>query len=264
MANWVINLGRKGGVENFAGSMERGIWGMNSASGEAKGFLNKVKPGDRLWFSVPSEKGWTHQWHATAVITSPPTKRVLGPLVALSASDEELGWGGAYKGTWDIELYFADMEIMPMPRSTFTCCRLITVRRGDAPSLSEVNYDDLLKEIVTAQEAQRVAADAIRVAAAPAALMPGRMRDMRKCIRDGQRVRHIHTDEVWTATYNWALNQLVHAGVEYKSPCDLAKAHQRSNPDSRFRNADGWIECELETAPGVWGRMMNLPEIVVA
>jgi hypothetical protein len=257
MANWVINLGRKGGVENFASSAERGVWGMNSASGEAKGFLNRAGPGDRLWFSVPVAKGWTHQWHATAVLTAAPTKRVLGPLVALSASDEELGWGGVCKGTWDIELCFADVELMPVPRSTFTCYRLITVRQGDAPSLSEVNYDDLLGEIE--------AAKAARLAGAAAAVeYPSPMRDMKKCIRDGQRVRHIHTDEVWTATYNRALNKLVHAGVEYKSPSGLAKDHHRSNPNRRFGNANGWIECELETAPGVWGRMMNLPESVHA
>jgi len=122
-------------------------------------------------------------------------------------------------------------------------------------SLSEVNYDDLLGEIA-AMEAAPVAA--------PAALMPGRMRDMRKCIRDGQRVRHIHTNEVWTATYNKELNRLVHAGVEYKSPSGFAKAHQRSNPNRWFGNANGWTECELETAPGVWVKMTNLPEIVLA
>jgi hypothetical protein len=303
MEIWLINLGKKGGVENFTSSAKRGVWGMNMKSTHVQGLRNKSQPGDLLVFSIPVEGGGgqIHYLYATAVLISASGKRVLGPLVALSASDEELGWVGGHKEgetKWELEVLIKDVKFMPPLAGTFVCPLLITVRRGSAPSLAEVNFAELLREIDAAQDAARVAAeadaarvaaelaaeadaarvvaelaaeaDAARVAAELAAeadaarVAPIRrpLRDMKKCIRDGQRVRHKHTDEVWTATYNKGINKLVHAGVGYNSPSRFGKEHHMTNFNRMTKECSGWTDCELETAPDVWVKMHNLPEIV--
>ena len=83
--DWLLRVGD--GI-NFIESSREKIWGIDSKSPAGKHFLKIVKPGDRLWFVINSSHGKllavaTYRLH---------NERVLGTLLNLTKTNEELGW----------------------------------------------------------------------------------------------------------------------------------------------------------------------------
>ena len=96
--DWLL---RVGDGTHFIRSSAMSIWGVNSTHNAAKAFLSAVKPGDRLWFVKGASKG-----HILAVATFKHARdRVLGPLISLTPTNEDLGWTET-PGGWDTELHY--------------------------------------------------------------------------------------------------------------------------------------------------------------
>jgi hypothetical protein len=78
------------------------------------------------------------------------------------------------------------------------------------------------------------------------------VRDMAKCLKDGQRVRHIINKNVddlhktWIAIYNSKENQLMHNNIPYNTPSGFAEAHYKSTRKDRGSSVNGWTSCECE------------------
>ena len=95
---------RIGDGDHFKTSSSKSIWGINSSRSTSKGFLRRAKPGALLWFVTGGSGG-----QIIAVATFKQTKtRQTGPLVAISPTDEELGWTKT-KGYWDTEVHYTDL-----------------------------------------------------------------------------------------------------------------------------------------------------------
>lgn len=73
-------------------------------------------------------------------------------------------------------------------------------------------------------------------------------RDMSKCLRHSQRVRHqIRKNEILYGSYDAFRNVIVgDDGMEFKSMSAFAVSHYRG----QRRTANGWYECECETDDG--------------
>lgn len=98
--HWLLHIGD--GV-HFANSSKKNIWGVNSQFGYAKNFLANVKKGDKLWFVVNKSQGLL----VSVATFDRVQKRELGPFVALTATDDELGWTEK-DGEWDTEVIFTN------------------------------------------------------------------------------------------------------------------------------------------------------------
>lgn len=96
--HWLLRI--KDGV-HFNASSSKSIWGINSRN---KTFITTAKEGDLLWFVKNKSKG---QLVAVATFVG-IKKRVLGPLIALTLTDSELGWDKS-EGDWDIEVHYKDL-----------------------------------------------------------------------------------------------------------------------------------------------------------
>ena len=106
--HWILRIGPK--TEHFEGSTPLHIWGVKSHYRPAKGFLNKAKEGDRLWFiTSKNKKDPSTQNRLFAVATyHHQAPRVLGPLLAVTATSEELGW--VKNGDdWDTEIHYTNL-----------------------------------------------------------------------------------------------------------------------------------------------------------
>jgi len=101
VVDWLL---RVGDGEHLMSALDYGIWGMDTKNkGCVPYFLRTVRPGDRLWFIVSQSKG-----KAIVVATFVRhTPRELGPLVAVSRTNEELGWTHS-PGEWDTEIHYTD------------------------------------------------------------------------------------------------------------------------------------------------------------
>ena len=95
---------RIGDGVHFNASSSKSIWGINSEHPCAKNFLRKVKEGDLLWFVKSETRG---QIVAVATFTDTKT-RILGPLIALTLTNSELGWEKS-EGVWDTEVHYKDL-----------------------------------------------------------------------------------------------------------------------------------------------------------
>jgi len=96
--HWLLHIGD--GV-HFANSSKKNIWGVNSQFGYAKNFLANVKKGDKLWFVVNKSQGLL----VSVATFDRVQKRELGPFIALTATNDELGWTEK-DGEWDTEVLF--------------------------------------------------------------------------------------------------------------------------------------------------------------
>ena len=95
---------RIGDGKHFLSSSLKNIWGINSKQKDSKGFMGSVKEGDRLWFVKGQSRGLI-----IAVATFTSTKdRVLGPLLPLTYTNDELGWVHT-EGDWDTEVHYKDL-----------------------------------------------------------------------------------------------------------------------------------------------------------
>lgn len=94
--HWLIHTGDN---KNFENSIPHKRWGYDSA--HKKAFGATVKAGDILWFV---RKGKI----LFMVTFVSKNKREVGPLIALTLTNEELGWtsGGP---DWDMEIHYKDL-----------------------------------------------------------------------------------------------------------------------------------------------------------
>jgi hypothetical protein len=79
---------RVGDGVNFINSSKYNCWGLNSNNNNAKHLLKNIKENDILWFIKNKTKG---QVIAVSKYTK-NEKRILGPLINISKTNEELGW----------------------------------------------------------------------------------------------------------------------------------------------------------------------------
>ena len=97
-------LFRIGDGVHFNSSSTKSIWGITKKNTFTTHFISTVKKGDLLWFVKGKSNG-----QLVAVATFTETKdRVLGPLIALSLTNKELGWDKT-DGEWDIEVHYKDL-----------------------------------------------------------------------------------------------------------------------------------------------------------
>jgi len=89
-------------------------------------------------------------------------------------------------------------------------------------------------------------------------------RDMNKCFKDGQRIRHtIDGKKTWTGTYYSSKNEINHEGKIYQglSPLNqFAKSHYKIERPDRTPECNAWKECECEEK-GIWKTTYDLPLI---
>ena len=101
MTHFLLRIGN--GI-HFNASSSKSTWGINSKCAGEKGFMSTAKEGDLLWFVKSKTNG---QLVAVATFTG-IKKRILGPLLALTSTDEELGWDKT-QGEWDIEIHYKNL-----------------------------------------------------------------------------------------------------------------------------------------------------------
>jgi hypothetical protein len=99
--DWLLYIGDG---KNFNASSSKSIWGITSNHSFTKGFLSTAKTGDRLWFVKSKTNG---KIIAVATFTS-TNKRILGPLIQLTLTNEELGWDKT-DDNWDTEVHYKDL-----------------------------------------------------------------------------------------------------------------------------------------------------------
>jgi hypothetical protein len=95
---------RIGDGSHFKSSSTKSIWGITSKHPFAKRFISIVKEGDLLWFVTGGSNGLIV---ALATFTG-IKERVLGPLLALTLTNEELGWNKS-EGEWDKEVHYKNL-----------------------------------------------------------------------------------------------------------------------------------------------------------
>jgi len=84
-------------------------------------------------------------------------------------------------------------------------------------------------------------------------------RDMSKCFKNGQRIRHtIGIDKTWIGTYDSLKNRILYDGKFYKSLSGFAESHYSIDRTDRCKEANGWKECECEV-DGKWISTYSLP-----
>ncbi len=82
-------------------------------------------------------------------------------------------------------------------------------------------------------------------------------RDMSKCFKDGQRIRHIvGINKTWIGIYNSSKNGILYDG-KYLSLNRFAVNHYRDERPDRVSNVNAWRECECEI-DGKWFSTYNL------
>jgi hypothetical protein len=95
---------RVGDGDHFRSSSSKCIWGIDSTEAQAKWFISNVTNGDRLWFVQSNSKG-----KIIAVATfKKKEKRVLGPLIPITQTNEDLGWTKT-NGCWDTEVHYDNL-----------------------------------------------------------------------------------------------------------------------------------------------------------
>jgi len=104
VANTTHWLFRVGDGDHFVSSSKQNIWGIVSSNSFGKYFINKAKAGDKLWFVKSNSKGLLM---AVSTYTG-IKKREVGPLVSLTATNEELGWTKT-NGAWDTEVHYTNL-----------------------------------------------------------------------------------------------------------------------------------------------------------
>jgi hypothetical protein len=99
--HWLLRI--KDG-KHFINSSRYSTWGINSTHPGFAKFLREVKEGDLLWFIKGGSKG-----QAIAVASYKESKeRMLGPLISITMTNEELGWNEE-PGVWDYEVHYTNL-----------------------------------------------------------------------------------------------------------------------------------------------------------
>ncbi len=104
--HWFMRIGDG---ENFNNSSSFKLWGCKKRT--SKTFLNEIKKGDIIWF-VPNQdtSGVKGKIYYCAIYEN-HIERVLGPLIALTETNEELGWREVpnWNSDWNIQIYYSKL-----------------------------------------------------------------------------------------------------------------------------------------------------------
>ena len=100
--HWLFRIGDG---KHFESSSKYNIWGINSQHSTCKKFIREVKPGDGVWFV----KGGNNGLLIGVAEFSKFQKRIIGPLITISKTNEELGWTEK-SGNWDTELHYNNLK----------------------------------------------------------------------------------------------------------------------------------------------------------
>jgi len=98
--NWIL---RVGDGKNFKASSKLKIWGIRDIPSN-KHFITNVKSGDILWFVLGKSKG---KLMCVATYNS-QNRRELGPLLSVTPTDIELGWG-EIGSMYQIEIHYSHL-----------------------------------------------------------------------------------------------------------------------------------------------------------
>jgi hypothetical protein len=99
--DWLLRIGD---AEHFTKSSRYNIWGIDSTVVAGKYFMSNAKAGDRLWFIKSASKGKV----VAMAIFKQFRKREVGPLLAFTPTNEELGWTST-EGNWDTEVHYTEL-----------------------------------------------------------------------------------------------------------------------------------------------------------
>ena len=94
---------RVGDGINFTNSSRYNCWGLNSNNNNVKYLMKHIKENDILWFIKNKTNG---QVIAVSKYTT-NEKRILGPLINISKTNEELGWNNIEN--IDIMIYYDNL-----------------------------------------------------------------------------------------------------------------------------------------------------------
>ena len=121
VTHWLLRVGNG---QEFIRSSSMLTWGFDSSSTHGKTFLAHVLPGDILWFVKSESKGLL-----LAVATLEAVKRrEVGPLVAVTATNEELGWTRDSEPS-DTEIKYVDLYNVSMCGLHSEILSPLTIRR---------------------------------------------------------------------------------------------------------------------------------------
>ena len=101
-AHWIVRVGCG---KNFKGSFSKKIWGIKGQTTDGKCFCKNAVKGDVLWFVTNKAAG--NKVVGVATYESHELRQ-LGPLIAVSRTNEELGWTEEGDGSWDTEIRLAN------------------------------------------------------------------------------------------------------------------------------------------------------------
>jgi len=82
-------------------------------------------------------------------------------------------------------------------------------------------------------------------------------RDMSKCFKDKQAIRHIIGTNVWIGYYDKYSNKIKYQDKRYNSPSGFSADHYNHARKDRNSNSNGWKECECEI-DGRWTSIFSL------
>lgn len=82
-------------------------------------------------------------------------------------------------------------------------------------------------------------------------------RDMSKCFKDKQQIRHIIGTNVWIGYYDKYSNKIKYQDKRYNSPSGFSADHYNHARKDRYSNSNGWKECECEI-DGRWTSIFSL------
>ena len=97
--NWIFKVIN---TEDFHNSKEFNTWGLCSKGTYSELFMKKVRIGDKLWFINKKKQIFgvaTYKHH---------NKRLFGPLINLTKTNEELGWANMNKV--NIEIHYENLK----------------------------------------------------------------------------------------------------------------------------------------------------------
>lgn len=144
--HWIINVGSS---DNFKNSKDLNIWGFKSLGANGrnnhKSFMTSVKLGDKLWF-VQKNK-----YIAVATYTT-HDKRILGNLVNITMTNEELGWS---KGDWDYELHYHNLYSIEELKLSANFRGQCSIRKYKK-KVDDDDTVDLIKEYATIEKYRKI------------------------------------------------------------------------------------------------------------
>ena len=82
-------------------------------------------------------------------------------------------------------------------------------------------------------------------------------RDMRKCFKNGQVIRHNIGISTWDGIYNFTENVIIYDKKSYNTLSGFTKAHYAKHRKDRTKNSNGWKECQYEVN-GEWVSTFNI------